>query len=132
MSKPLEPTRHPNLIKLLILLLLRAIYLRSFHYETPCSCSTPPLPMVQPNQQVPPLTHRRGRYLSMSLLLLHSHVIRINKIESCFWHRMARQSSSIVSAAAAARGLAAAYTQVAQVKTKSFSFMGFGIVNGLK
>ena len=37
MGKPLEPTRHHNSRKLLILLSLRAIYLRSLHYETPCN-----------------------------------------------------------------------------------------------
>ena len=36
MGKPLEPTRHHNSRKLLILLPLRAIYYRSLHYETPC------------------------------------------------------------------------------------------------
>ena len=39
MGKPLEPTRHHNSGKLLILLSLRlrAIYFTSFHYETPCN-----------------------------------------------------------------------------------------------
>ena len=35
--KPLEATRHHNLIKLLILLRLRAIYNLMFQYETPCT-----------------------------------------------------------------------------------------------
>ena len=37
MVKPLEPTIHHNSKKYLILLPLRAIYFRSFHYETPCT-----------------------------------------------------------------------------------------------
>ena len=36
MVKPPEPTIHHNSKKYLILLPLRAIYFRSFHYETPC------------------------------------------------------------------------------------------------
>ena len=36
MVKPPEPTIHHNSEKYLILLPLRAIYFRSFHYETPC------------------------------------------------------------------------------------------------
>ena len=36
MVKPPEPTNYHNPKKYLILLPLRAIYFRSFHYETPC------------------------------------------------------------------------------------------------
>ena len=36
MIKPPEPTSHHNSRKYFILLLLRAIYFRSLHYETPC------------------------------------------------------------------------------------------------
>ena len=36
LSKPHEPARQHKSIKLLILLSLRAIYFRSYHYETPC------------------------------------------------------------------------------------------------
>ena len=35
-GKTLEPTRHHNSRKLMILLPVRAIYFRSLHYETPC------------------------------------------------------------------------------------------------
>ena len=38
MSAPLKATRHHNLIKLLILLPLRADLLLSVHSETPCTC----------------------------------------------------------------------------------------------
>ena len=36
MVKPLEPTSYHNSKKYLILLPLRTIYFRSFHYATPC------------------------------------------------------------------------------------------------
>ena len=41
MVKPLEPTSHHNSKKYFILLPLRAIYIRSLHYETPCSLPKP-------------------------------------------------------------------------------------------
>ena len=37
MVKPLEPTGYHNSRKYLILLPLKAIYFRSFYYETPCN-----------------------------------------------------------------------------------------------
>ena len=40
MAKPPEPTSHHNSRKDLILLPLRAIYFRSFYYETPCNWNT--------------------------------------------------------------------------------------------
>ena len=48
MSKPIQSIRHYNSRKCLILLPLRAIYSRSFHYETPCNIHTYRIPISRP------------------------------------------------------------------------------------